>query len=303
MLSAGTLTYLRGIAIIAMYNSIIVVGLSVFTGFTGLMSLGHAAFVAVGAYTCAIVTKLYGLPFIVGVILAGLVAGLYSLIIGIPTLRAKLRSDYFTIATLGFGEATRVLLENLPITNGARGLGGLGNYSKFWTVLVILVIVVFITKNYIFSRYGRMSIAVREDFTAAEMTGVNLFQVRLRALFYSAVCAGIGGAMFAHYIRFIQPNMFTGVQSTLYLASVVAGGMGSITGPIIASVVFAVVPEVLRVAEMWRLVAYGALLVAIMVFRPSGILGYKELTFRGIRNFFRKLGGKKPIGPNGEVQE
>lgn len=300
---SGLMIYLRGIAIIAMYNSIVVVGLSVFTGFTGLMSLGHASFVAVGAYTSAILTKLYGVPFALALPIAGIMAGLASLVIGIPTLRAKLRSDYFTIATLGFGEAVRVILENMPITNGARGLGGLGNFSKFWTVLVILVLVVFFTRNFVFSRYGRMSVAVREDFTAAELSGINLFRVRLRALFFSAFCAGIGGAIFAHYIRFIQPNMFTGVQSTLYLASVVAGGMGSITGPIVAAIVFATIPEALRVAEMWRLVFYGALLVLIMVVRPSGIFGYQELTFRGIRNFVRRLQGKKAIGPDGKVME
>lgn len=286
------LAYIQGVIILALINAISVVGLSVFTGFTGLMSLGHAAFIAVGAYTCAIATKTFGLPFIIGLPLAGLFAGLVSLIIGVPTLRVKLRSDYFTIATLGFGEAMRVILENLPITNGARGMAGLNHYSTLPVVFLIFVLVVFFTKNFIFSRYGRKAIAVREDFTAAEMTGINLFSVRLRSLFFSAVCAGVGGALMAHHIRFIQPNMFTNVQSTLMTASVVAGGMGSITGPIIASLLFAAIPEVLRVANMWRLVAYGAILVAIMVLRPQGIMGYKELTFRGIREFFHRPAGR-----------
>jgi len=284
--------YVQGILIVAMINAISVIGLSVFTGFTGLMSLGHAAFIAIGAYTAAISTKIYGLPFIVAVLLAGIMAGLASLVIGIPTLRAKLRSDYFAIATLGFGEAIRVLLENLPITQGARGLPGLRAYSTFPIVFIFFVLVVFFAKNFVFSRYGRMAIAVREDFVAAEMAGINLFNVRLRSLFFSAVCAGIGGAFHAHYITYIQPNMFTNVQSTLLTASVVAGGMGSLTGPIIAALVFAAIPEVLRVANMWRLVAYGVLLVAIMVLRPQGIFGYKELTFKGIYNFFKHLGNR-----------
>ena len=225
-------------------------------------------------------------------------AGLVSLVIGIPTLRAKLRSDYFTIATLGFGEAIRVLLENLPITNGARGFPGLAHYSTLLNTFIVFVIVIFLTKNFIFSRYGRMAIAIREDHVAAEMAGINLFKVRLRSLFYSAACAGVGGAMMAHHIRFIQPNMFTNVQSTLVTATVVAGGMGSITGPIVAAFIFACVPEVLRVAEMWRLVAYGALLVAIMVLRPQGIMGYREFTIRGVVDFFRNLGKKR----GGEVE-
>jgi len=220
-------------------------------------------------------------------------------VIGVPTLRARLRSDYFTIATLGFGEAVRVLLENLPITHGARGMAGLKAYSTLPVVFFMLVLVVFFTKNFIFSRYGRMAIAIREDHIAAEMAGINLFKVRLRSLFFSAACAGIGGALMAHHVRFIQPLMFTSVQSTLLTATVVAGGMGSITGPIVAAFIFTSVPEILRVADIWRLVAYGALLVAIMVLRPQGIMGYKEFSPRGIFEYFRRLGKKTEKG--GEV--
>ncbi|MDR1194139.1 MAG: branched-chain amino acid ABC transporter permease [Peptococcaceae bacterium] len=291
--------YYQSVAILAMINAVSAVGLAVFTGFTGLMSLGHAAFIAVGAYSCAIATKIYGLPFAVGLLLAGLIAGLTSLVIGIPTLRAKLRSDYFTIATLGFGEAIRVLLENLSITSGARGMPGLAHYSTLLPTFIVLALVVFFTRNFIFFRYGRMAVAIREDHIAAEMAGINLFKVRLRSLFFSAVCAGVGGALMAHHVRFIQPNMFTNVQSTLLTATVVAGGMGSITGPIIAAVIFAIVPEVLRVAEMWRLVAYGAILVAIMVLRPQGIMGYREISLSGMIRFCRRLVGTGPGSKGG----
>ena len=271
------LNYLAGILTIALIQAISVMGLSVFTGFTGLMSLGHAAFIAIGAYTAAICTKIYGLPFLLAVVLAGFMAGLASLVIGIPTLRAKLRSDYFAIATLGFGEAVRVTLENLQITNGARGLASLQKHSTLPIVACAFVIVLFVVKNFVFSRYGRMAIAVREDYVAAEMAGIDLFAIRLRSLFISAVCAGIGGAFHAHYITYIQPNMFTSVQSTLLTASVVAGGIGSLTGPIIAALLFAGIPELLRAAAIWRLVAYGGILVAIMVLRPQGIFGYREI--------------------------
>jgi branched-chain amino acid transport system permease protein len=260
-----------------MIQAISVTGLALFTGFTGLMSLGHASFIAIGAYTAAICTKTYGFPFIAAVLLAACMSGLASLLIGVPTLRAKLRSDYFTIATLGFGEAIRVLLENLSITNGARGIARLTKYSTFPVTFAALAAVIFLVKNFVFSRYGRMAVAVREDHVAAEMAGINLFQVRLRSLFISAVCAGVGGAFHAHYILFIQPNMFTNVHSTLLTAAVVAGGMGSLTGPVIAALLFASIPELLRAAEMWRLVVYGGILVAIMVLRPQGIFGYKEI--------------------------
>ena len=288
--------YIQAVIILCMINAIAAVGLSVFTGFTGLMSLGHAAFMAIGAYTCAIATVKFGIPFAIALPMSAVTAGLVSMIIGVPTLRAKLRSDYFTIATLGFGEAIRVLLENLPITDGARGMGGLPRYSVLPVVLLIFILVAFFTKNFIFSRYGRMAIAIREDYVAAEMAGINLFLVRLRSLFYSAACAGIAGGLMAHHIRFIQPIMFTGVQSTLITATVVAGGMGSITGPIVAAFLFTSIPEVLRVAEMWRLVVYGALLVAIMVMRPQGILGYTEFSFKGIVNFFSNFNGAKKGG-------
>lgn len=278
--------YIQGVLTLALINVISVVGLSIFTGFTGLFSLGHAAFIAIGAYTAAISTYFYGINFFVALIMGGLMSGLVSLIIGIPTLRAKLRSDYFAIATLGFGEAVRVILENLSITQGARGLPGIDANSTFPVVLGVAVIVIIIARNFVLSKYGRMAIAVREDFTAAEMMGINLFRTRLRSLFFSAVCAGVGGGLFAHYISFIQPSMFTNIQSTLLTASVVAGGMGSITGPIIAALIFAAIPEVLRVANMWRLVAYGFVLVSIMVFRPQGILGFKELSWEHFKKIF-----------------
>ncbi|QNB46416.1 branched-chain amino acid ABC transporter permease [Thermanaerosceptrum fracticalcis] len=285
--------YVQGVLALAMINVISVVGLAVFTGFTGLFSLGHAAFIAIGAYTAAISTYFYEVNFYVALLLGGLMAGLVSLIIGYPTLKAKLRSDYFAIATLGFGEAVRVILENLDITQGARGLPGIKVYSTFPVVLIVTLIVIYVARNFVFSRYGRMAIAVREDFTAAEMMGINLFKVRLRSLFFSAVCAGVGGGLFAHYISFIQPSMFTGVQSTMLTAAVVAGGMGSITGPIAAALIFAAIPEVLRVANMWRLVAYGFILVAIMVLRPQGIFGYKELSWKTFSGLVRKTSRAK----------
>lgn len=289
--------YIQGVLTLALINVISVVGLSVFTGFTGLFSLGHAAFIAIGAYTAAILTYFYQVNFYLALLAGGFMAGLVSLVIGYPTLRAKLRSDYFAIATLGFGEAVRVILENLNITQGARGLPGIAAYSTFPKVLVITIIVILLARNFVFSKYGRMAIAVREDFTAAEMMGINLFAVRLRSLFFSAVCAGVGGGLLAHYISFIQPSMFTSTQSTLLTAAVVAGGMGSITGPIMAALIFAAVPEVLRVANMWRLVAYGFILVAIMVLRPQGIFGFKELSLASLKSLFtRKPTGDKATG-------
>lgn len=279
--------YIQGVMILAFINVISVVGLSVFTGFTGMFSMGHAAFIAIGAYTATILTYYLNFNFYIALLLGGLMSGLMSLVIGIPTLRANLRKDYFAIATMGFGEAIRVLLENLKITQGARGLPGIASYSNFWNVIVITLLIIIAARNFVFSKYGRRAIAVREDFTAAEMMGINLFAVRLGSLFFSAVCAGLGGGLFAHYINFIQPSMFTGLQSTMLSCTVVAGGLGSITGPVIAALLFAAIPEFLRVANMWRMVIYGAVLVCIIVLRPQGIFGYKEISFPSYKTLWR----------------
>ncbi len=293
--------YIQGILVLAMINIIAVLGVTVFTGFTGLFSLGHAAFIAAGAYTAAILTHFYGVNFYLALALGGLVAGLLSLVIGIPTLRAKLRSDYFAIATPGFGEAFKMILENMDITQGARGLPGITTYANIWNVTIITVLVVVVTANFVFSKYGRMAVAAREDYMAAEMMGIDLFKVQLRSLFFSAVLAGIAGGLFAHYLGFIQPSLFTGSQSSMLVIAVVTGGMGSISGPILAALLFATIPEALRLANMWRMVTYGAVLVAIMVLRPQGILGYKEITLKGISNLFRRDKHKNIVDSKGAV--
>jgi branched-chain amino acid transport system permease protein len=281
--------YVSGVISLGLIYVIATVGLAVFTGFTGLFSLGHAAFFAIGAYTAAILTYFYGFNFYVALAMGGCAGGLVGLLIGYPTLKAKLRTDYFAIATLGFGEAIRVLLENLPITQGARGLPGIRGDTSLPVLLVVTFFVIMAAWNLIHSRHGRACIAIREDFVAAEMMGVNIFIGRLRSLVFSAFCAGLAGGLFAHYFCFIQPSMFTSYMSTQMTAAVVAGGMGSISGPVIATLVFIGIPEALRVANIWRLVAYGLLLVLIMVFRPQGLMGYRELSLDLVRSWYRRI--------------
>jgi branched-chain amino acid transport system permease protein len=186
--------------------------------------------------------------------------------------------DYFAIAILGFGEALRVILENLDITNGARGLPGIDSFTTLPVAVLALALSVWLARNFLESRFGAACIAIREDPVAAEMAGINLFRTRLLSLVVSAAFCGLSGGLLAHYLSFIQPVMFTLTQSTMLLAAVIAGGIGSISGPLIASFLFIALPEVLRVAQMWRLVAYGLLLVLIMLFRPQGLMGYQEIT-------------------------
>ena len=288
--------YIQGIAVLIGINLIAVLGLSILTGFTGLFSFGHGGFMAIGAYISAIVSSRLDLPvpiaFPLAIVAGALAAGLVSIFIGKLTL--NLKGDYFCIATMGFGEAIRVLLENLPITQGARGLPGIRSETSLPVLLVVTFVIIWFAWNLIHSRHGRACIAIREDFVAAEMMGVNIFIGRLRSLVFSAFCAGIAGGLFAHYFCFIQPSMFTSYMSTQMTAAVVAGGMGSISGPVIATLVFIGIPEALRVANIWRLVAYGFLLVLIMVFRPQGLMGYRELSLDMVKGWCRsiKKGGK-----------
>ncbi|NLI95328.1 MAG: branched-chain amino acid ABC transporter permease [Synergistaceae bacterium] len=283
------MNYVLSIVTLAGINMIAVLGLSIFTGFTGLFSFGHAALVGIGAYTSAILTYYYFVPFPLALAAGMAASALVSLVIGIPTLRARLRSDYFAIAILGFGEALRVILENLEITNGARGLPGIEPFTTLPLVIGCLAVSVWVASNFLKSRYGAACIAVREDPVAAEMAGINLFRARLLSLVVSAAFCGLSGGLLAHFLSFIQPVMFTLVQSTALLAAVIAGGMGSISGPLIASFIFIAMPEALRVAQMWRLVAYGLVLVLIMLFRPQGLMGYQELS-----HFFRRSRHGRP---------
>jgi branched-chain amino acid transport system permease protein len=274
--------YLLNIVLMALINMIAVMGVAIFTGFTGLFSLGHAAFVGIGAYAAGALTYHYDAPFAAAILAGMAAAGASSLLIGIPTLRAKLRSDYFAIAILGFGEALRVCLENLSITNGARGLSLDELSSPVW-VVAVFALCLLLTRNILRSRFGALFAAIREDPIAAEMSGIHLFRTRLMSLVVSAVLCGASGALLAHRLAFIQPVMFTLTQSTQLLASVIAGGMGSVSGPVIVSFIFTALPEALRWLEMWRLPAYGLLLVLIMIYRPQGLMGYHEIT-----DFFKR---------------
>jgi branched-chain amino acid transport system permease protein len=266
--------YVVGVIILSAVQAIATTGLALFTGFTGQFSLGHAAFMAIGAYTAAILTHFYGVSFLLAILAGAIVAAASSLVIGVPTLKAKLRSDYFAIATLGFGEAVRVLLENLEITQGARGLPGIARLTDLPVALVALAITAWLARDYVRSRYGWRAVAVREDAIAAEMIGVNVFQTKLTSL------------------AFIQPAMFTGVQSTALITAVVAGGIGSLTGPILAAAVFVMLPEFLRLANMWRLVIYGLMLILIMIFRPAGLMGYREFSLKPVLRLWQRFSGR-----------
>lgn len=289
----GVLT-LTGIYMIA------ILGVSILTGFTGLFSMGHAGFMAIGAYTSALITKTFGVPVFCGVICGMLVALLIGLLIGYPTL--KLKGDYFVIATLGIGEVTKLIIENLPsITGGSRGLTDIPKGVNFPTVVIMLIIIIWGLHNFLKSKQGRNCIAVREEELATAAIGVNVPRQKMLAMGISCALCGTSGAMLAHYMHYLSPTMFTMVKSDELVMTVILGGCGSLTGTIIASLVLVPLPEVLRFGSVqeWRMVFYGLLVVLVIIFKPSGLMGTKEFSIKGIRNFFMKK--KKQISDKKEA--
>ncbi len=285
------MTYIQGILMLAGINLIAVLGLCLLTGFTGLFSFGHAGFMAIGAYIGALMTVPpstmpgsiggLGLPFIFGILAGGAAAGIVSWFIGRITL--NLKGDYFCIATLGFGEATRLILNNVQTFGGARGWPGVPQYSTVLTVFVVDVIAVLFLANLVKSRHGRNMIAVREEELAAQIAGVDVFRYKMIALIVSAVYAGVAGVLFGHYMTFIQPKMFSMTKSTELTIIVIFGGLGSISGSVLGALVLTALPELLRAFDIWRLVFYGAAVIVIMISRPKGLMGGMELSPAGIR--------------------
>ncbi len=291
--------YVVGILILACVNLIAVLGLSLMTGFTGLFCFGQAGFLAIGAYTAALLTTRAGAPFGLALLAAMLVSGLTSFIIGYPTLRLK--GDYFAIATLGFAEAIRLLVENLEkLTGGSRGIPRIPTYTTLPLAFGIVVVVLALLAFYVSSRHGRNCIAIREDELAAEAIGINSFFYKQVSFLINAMLAGLAGGLLAHYVGFIQPSMFGMVKSTELIVMVIFGGMQSLTGAVVAALLLTSLPEVLRAAQAWRLVVYGALVVLIMIVRPEGVMGTWEFNPANLKALWRKL---KPAPKPGPVEK
>lgn len=286
--------YIQGILILSGIYLMAVLGLSLLTGFTGLFSFGHAGFMAVGAYTTAAMTIKFNVPFILALFIGGLAAALVSLVIGKLTL--NLKGDYFCIATLGFGEAIRLILDNVQYFGGARGWPGIPLKTGLVNVIIFNVIAVVILVNLIKSRHGRNLQAIREEEMASQIIGINVFKYKMISLAISAAYAGIAGGMLAHYTGFLQPKMFQLIKSTELTIMVIFGGLGSISGSIIGAIVLTSLPEVLRAFDRWRLVVYGASVIFIMITRPQGLMGGYEITITNIKKFISRitsLGKKK----------
>ncbi|MBR3693344.1 MAG: branched-chain amino acid ABC transporter permease [Erysipelotrichales bacterium] len=276
---------------------VLAVSLNLIIGVCGQFSLGHAGFMCIGAYCGAIVTKT--MPNLTGLLL-GLVVGivvsaLAALVVAIPTLRLK--GDYLAIATLGFSEIIRIIVLNLDITNGAAGLTNIPKMTN-WTIAYIAIVVsLIIIVNFGRSSSGRACISIREDEIAAEAMGINLTKYKCIAFIIGAALASVAGGLYASYFRVIKPELFNFNKSVDVLIIVVFGGIGSITGSVIAGVLLGLITLALQSFAQVRMILYAVAIVAIMIFRPEGLLGTSEFTFSGLFKRFKK-GGVKHVDSN-----
>ena len=287
--------YLQATIVTICINIMLAVSLNLVTGFTGQFSLGHAGFMAVGAYSTALITisipTVWG--FVAGLLTGALLAALIGFLIGVPTLR--LRGDYLAIATLGMAEIIRVLLLNFEFTNGAAGLSTARFVNWHWLFVLTAGTVILVT-NFLNSRQGRDCIAVREDEIAAESIGVRSTRAKTLAFTVGAFFGALAGGVYASYFYFIKPDLFGFMQSINILVIVVLGGLGSISGSIIAAVLLAVISTLLQGLPEIRMILYSLALVTLMVFRPQGLMGSRELSLALFKRILPTRRTDRPVG-------
>ena len=278
----------RGILILICINIMLATSLNLSAGFLGQLVLGHAAFMYIGAYSSAILSIQLNIETTWGLLISlgfgGCMAALIGALIGIPALR--LRGDYLAIITLGFGQIIKSIAFNLSITGGPRGLGNIPRLTNFNVAFFVMLGSVVILMTLIRSRHGRAMIAIREDEIAAEAVGISTTFYKILGFSVSAFFAGIAGGLFAHHIAFLMPQNIGFEYSIELLVIVVLGGMGSITGSILAAVILTVLPELLREFSDYRMLVYSILLIVTMIFRPKGLMGTYEFS---IQKIIRKL--------------
>ena len=265
---------------------IMALGTNLVLGFSGQFSLGQAGFMAIGAYATAIMTKAnptYG-GFYISIIIGCVVAALVALVVGVPTLRLK--GDYLAIATLGVSEIIRIAIINGgDFTNGAAGLTGILPFTNWSLVFFFVVGIAILLLNFLRSSFGRQVIAVRENEIAAESMGVNTTQVKVTVFVIAAIVSSIAGSLYVGYIGTVVPKDFTIMRSIDYLIIAVLGGLGSMTGTILAAIILGFLNMFLQNFSDLRMIIYSLALILVMVFRPGGLLGTWELTFS---SFFKK---------------
>ena len=294
----GIPPYPLRILTLAGINVMLAVSLNLISGFTGQFSLGHAGFMAIGAYGAGWIAVTFGpgiqealafLPrdvqegavVVVGLAFGGLLAAIGGFLVGVPSLR--LRGDYLAIDTLGFGEIIRVLILNIDAIGGARGYSGIPNLAGFGWVCFMAIATVIVVHRLIGSSFGRTLIAVREDEIAAEAMGVDTTRAKVLSFVISSTLAGVAGGLFAYYNMYLHTNSFTFIKSIEFIIMVVIGGLGSSLGAVVGALVYTVLIEVLRVSAQYRMVAFSLLLILIMIFRPQGLFGSIDFVRRKLK--------------------
>ncbi|SES08887.1 branched-chain amino acid ABC transporter permease [Psychrobacillus sp. OK032] len=256
-------------------NIILAVSLHLVIGITGQFSIGHAGFLAVGAYISAIVTMKLHLPFIVAILVGGIVAALAGLVVGIPSLRLK--GDYLAIATLGFAEIIRIVFLNIDAVGGAAGMQV--SHLTTWTyAFVCLVITILVIVNFTNSRHGIASISVRENEIASDAMGINTTYYKVIAFSIGSFFAGVAGALYSHNFYIIQPSQFGFLKSFDILIFVVLGGLGSLSGAVLSAILLTVVSTYLQGYPETRMIIYSLVLILVMLYRPKGLMGTMEIT-------------------------
>ena len=270
-------------------NIILAVSLNLINGYTGQFSLGHAGFMAVGAYTSAVITTKIGerivpmlggaaslepLFFLAALIAGGLIAACSGLLVGAPSLR--LRGDYLAIVTLGFGEIIRVLVQNMQSVGGSRGYSVTHGYTNFFWTFSMAALTVYTVASLVNSTYGRGFLAVHDDEVAAEAIGINTTKYKVTAFVMGAFFAGIAGGLYAHSKQFLTPGGFDFMKSIEIVVMVILGGMGKNAGVICAAVLLTLLPEVLRPIAQYRMVIYSLLLIVLMLTRPQGLFHWRK---------------------------
>ena len=269
-------------------------GLNLILGFTGQFTMGHAAFMSIGAYGSAIMTKNFNMPFPIALIVGVILSAILAAVIGYPILRLK--GDYLAICTLGFGEIVKVLIQNVDYVGGARGISSIPTKTSFLIVFFGVALCYAILKNLIHSSKGRAIMSVREDEIAAEAMGINSTKYKMIAFIIGSSMAGLAGGLYAHFNTFIDPASFNFAKSIELITYVVLGGMGSLSGTVLGTSILIYLPEALRglssVFKDYRMLIYAFLLVLMMIFRPQGILGTREIS---VANIIKLIKGIKKL--------
>jgi len=278
--------YLIRIATMAGVYVILALGLSLILGYTGQLSMGHAAFYGIGAYTAALLSLHMNFPFWLTIPIAGLMGCLFGFLLGLPTLRVK--EDYLAIVTLAFGELVRLTMLNwFSLTRGPMGLPNIpppvlfgytldSSIQFYYLCLVLVILTIYSINRLVHSSFGREMIAIREDEIAADAMGVNVTQVKVIVFALAGMYAGLVGGFFAHFNGFISPDNFNFNESVSVLLMIVLGGIDSIPGVILGATILTILPEALRGIGAWRMVIYGLLMVVLILLKPQGFLGKKE---------------------------